>query len=60
MGRSTHSDRTAAWAAKEKNPGYRSRKIIPSADEVNALANDSSVIESEKQHNKIETAQKED
>jgi hypothetical protein len=35
MARSTHSDRTAAWAAKGKNPGYRARKIVPSADEIN-------------------------
>jgi hypothetical protein len=60
MGRSTHSDRSAAWAAKQGNPGYRTKKIIPSADAINRWANNSSFIQEKEILNKIETIKKED
>lgn len=58
MRRSTHSDRTAAWAAKQKDPGYRAKKIIPYADFINKIANNSSLIESKEVLNEIENNDK--
>lgn len=60
MVRSTHSDRSAAWAAKHENPWYRTRKIIPSADSINQLTKNSSFIKTKEEPNEIEIIKKED
>lgn len=61
MVRSTHSDRSTAWAAKEKNPGYRTKKIIPNAANlIKKWGNNPSSTKAKEVLSEIETSEKED
>lgn len=61
MARSTHSDRSTAWAAKQKNPGYKIKKNIPNAaDLINQRANNPSSRKAKEVFSEIETIKEED
>lgn len=47
MKRSTHSDRTAAWAAKQDNTGYKTKTNVSAEDLLRHKANEDSQVEKE-------------
>jgi hypothetical protein len=60
MKRSTHADRTTAWAAKQNNTGYKTKTNISADDLSRHLANESSHIETKEVLTEIETIKKQD
>jgi hypothetical protein len=59
MGRSTHAERSSAWAAKQGCPGYRAKKIVPSAGEINKVAKKYSFKKTKNISSEIEEEEKE-